>query len=154
MGRPLPAAAMAATGPHHRPLSRGDVDPRPVRRTDMTPTRTAPRSFDHLPAVYDRYAELVGGPLRAHLTARLPERGRRAVDLGAGTGHHATLLAGHYEEVLAVDVSAPMLEFAQAKRPWPNVSYQCRDLREVTPARDGQFDLVFSAYALHHVDRI
>src|SRR6266536_6503488 len=106
----------------------------------MSPARADPRSFDQLPAVYDRYAELVGGPLRDYLTARLPSSGGRAVDLGAGTGQHAALLADHYAEVLAVDTSAAMLTRAETLRPRPNITYQCRDLREVTPDRDGRFD--------------
>jgi hypothetical protein len=44
------------------------------------------QSFDQLPAVFDRFAELVGGPLTAYLTPLLPARGGRAVDLGCGTG--------------------------------------------------------------------
>jgi 2-polyprenyl-3-methyl-5-hydroxy-6-metoxy-1,4-benzoquinol methylase len=47
-----------------------------------------------------------------------------------------------------------MLHHAQTVRPRPNIRYQRRDLREVTPDRDGRFDLVLSAYALHHVDRL
>jgi SAM-dependent methyltransferase len=34
----------------------------------------------------------------------------------------------------------------------PNVRYQQRDLRDVQPHSDGLFDLVLSAYALHHLD--
>ncbi len=47
-----------------------------------------------------------------------------------------------------------MLTRAETLRPRPNITYQCRDLREVTPDRDGRFDLVLSCYALHHVDRL
>jgi SAM-dependent methyltransferase len=74
------------------------------------------------------------------------------VDLGCGTGRHATLLAAHYRQVLAVDVSAPMLDLAMARRGLPNITYQQRDLREVRADTDGAFDLVLSAYALHHLD--
>ena len=108
-------------------------------------------SFDHLPAVFDRLAELVGAPLTAYLRPLLPARGERAVDLGCGTGQHAALLAAHYEQVLAVDVSAPMLDLARQKRPRRNIRYQQRDLTEVAPRKDGTFDLVFTAHTLHHV---
>jgi SAM-dependent methyltransferase len=113
--------------------------------------RADPRSFDHLPLVFDRFAELVGGPLRDHLLACLPAQGGRALDLGCGAGQHAVLLAGRHAEVLAVDVSAPMLDLARRTRPHPDVRYELRDLREVTPAADGTFDLVFTAYTLHHL---
>jgi len=118
----------------------------------VSSTRTDPRSFDHLPAVFDRFAELVGGPLRRYLLARLPERGRRAVDLGGGTGQHAALLAERYDEVLAVDVSEPMLGYARERRPRGNIRYEHRDLRAVTAASDGRFDLVLSTHTLHHVE--
>lgn len=109
------------------------------------------QSFDHLPEHYDRFAELVGGALDAYLAARVPGRGRRAVDLGCGTGRHAAFLATRFEQVLAVDCSAPMLTLARRRRPLPNLTYERRDLTEVRADRDGTFDLVFSAYALHHV---
>jgi SAM-dependent methyltransferase len=112
------------------------------------------QSFDPLPAVYDRFAELLGGPLQDYLTARLPAYGIRAVDLGCGTGQHAVLLAEHYADVLAVDVSPAMLHHAQTLRSRPNITYQHADLREVAPERAGRFDLVLSAYALHHVNRL
>jgi 2-polyprenyl-3-methyl-5-hydroxy-6-metoxy-1,4-benzoquinol methylase len=110
-----------------------------------------PRSFDHLPAVFDRFAELVGGPLKDYLSERLPVHGGRAVDLGGGTGQHASLLSRVFDEVLAVDVSQPMLQFAQRHRSAPNIDYQQRDLLDVTPGRDGRFDFVLSTHTLHHV---
>ncbi|HZD00758.1 MAG TPA: methyltransferase domain-containing protein [Actinomycetes bacterium] len=110
------------------------------------------RSFDRLAVNFDRFAELVGGPLNAYLTSVLPGRGGRAVDLGCGTGQHAAMLATRYRQVLAVDVSAPMLQLARARRAHPSITYAERDLRSVRPHTDGAFDLVLSVYALHHVD--
>lgn len=104
--------------------------------------------------MYDRFAGLVGGRLTAYLTEVLPPPwapGGWAVDLGCGTGRHTALLAGRFREVLAVDVSGPMLDQALAERPRENVSYEQRDLCQVRPDSDGRFDLVFSAYALHHL---
>lgn len=75
----------------------------------------------------------------------------RAVDLGCGSGVHTALLAEHYQEVLSVDLSEPMLAVARQRRPRTNVRYEHRDLADVTPHNDGQFDLVFSAFTLHHV---
>ena len=110
------------------------------------------RSFDRLAVHFDRFAELAGGPLNAYVESVLPEDGgERAVDLGCGTGRHAAMLASRYRQVLAVDVSAPMLQLAEARRALPNITYQYRDLCSVAPDTDGTFDLVLSAYALHHV---
>ena len=110
-----------------------------------------PQSFDHLPHLYDRFAVLVADELHAYLRFRLPRTGGRAVDLGCGSGVHTALLADHYQEVLAVDLAEPMLALARTRRPRSNVRYEHRDLANVTPARDGQFDLVLSAFTLHHV---
>jgi ubiquinone/menaquinone biosynthesis C-methylase UbiE len=114
-------------------------------------TVSDPQSFDHLSHRYDRYADLVADELHAYLKFRLPHAAGRAVDLGCGTGVHTALLAGHYNEVLAVDLSAPMLALAQHRRARVNVRYERRDLADVTPWQDGQFDLVFTAYTLHHI---
>jgi ubiquinone/menaquinone biosynthesis C-methylase UbiE len=108
-------------------------------------------SFDQLARNFDRFAELVGGPLRAYLESVLPDHGERAADLGCGTGQHAAMLASRYCQVLAVDLSAAMLSLARERRGLANITYAQRDLRSLRPDTDGSFDLVFSAYALHHV---
>ncbi len=110
------------------------------------------RSFDELAESFDRFAELVGGPLTTYLDSVLPLEGERAVDLGCGTGHHALMLAPRYHQVLAVDISTPMLQLARDRRHRPNITYAERDLRTVHPDTDGTFDLILSTHALHHVD--
>jgi SAM-dependent methyltransferase len=44
-----------------------------------------------------------------------------------------------------------MLELARVRRSHPAITYQRRDLRTIRPDLDGRFDLVLSAYALHHI---
>jgi SAM-dependent methyltransferase len=120
----------------------------------MTSVRD-PQSFDHLPARYDRFAELVEAEVRTWLLFHLPPRtgraGGRAVDLGCGTGRHIGLLAERFADVLAVDLSAPMVAHARRHRDHPAARWEVRDLHEVTPGEDGLFDLVLCAYTLHHV---
>jgi ubiquinone/menaquinone biosynthesis C-methylase UbiE len=116
-----------------------------------TQTRADAQSFDHIAEMFDRFHTLVRGPMDAWLSARLPGSGGRALDLGCGSGHHALLFADRYAEVLGVDVSEPMLAIARVRRAHPAVTYQHRDLLDVTEAKDGRFDLVFSAHTLHHV---
>ena len=110
-----------------------------------------PQSFDHLAARYDRLAGLVGGELHAWLLFRLPTWGGRALDAGCGTGVHTGLLAKRFTEVLAVDLSEPMIDHARQHRPRGNIRYEARDLHEVTREQDGTFDLILCAYTLHHV---
>jgi ubiquinone/menaquinone biosynthesis C-methylase UbiE len=117
----------------------------------MSTAADDPTSFDHLAGHHDRLVALTSAPLAAYLTACLPvERGGRAVDLGCGTGRHAALLAQRFDEVLAVDISEPMLSLARRHRPVGNIRYEHRDLHDVTPERDGRFDLVLTTYTLHH----
>ena len=110
-----------------------------------------PESFDHLAQVYDRFSALTSGSVANYLDGALPSTGRRAVDLGCGTGVHTELLADRYSEVLGVDVSAPMLAVATAARQRPTITYVQRDLLTMDGAVDGTFDAVFSAFVLHHV---
>lgn len=117
----------------------------------QTPHRD-PQSFDHLPARYDRYAELVGAELRTWLTFHLPTRNAgRALDAGCGTGVHTAVLGDRFNEVHAVDLSEPMIDHAKTHRPCGNVRYEARDLTTVTVATDGPYDAVLCAYTLHHL---
>lgn len=119
----------------------------------MSAQRCGGRSFDPIAQHFDRFVELVGQPLNEFLESVLPERGgARAVDLGCGTGRHAALLAGRYAQVLAVDISTEMLALARRRQGQANITYLRRDLRQVQPDVDGTFDLILSAYALHHLD--
>lgn len=128
-------------------MSRSILSP----RTRSGARAVDPRSFDHLSGRYDRYAELVGAELRAWLSFHLPRPGQvgRALDAGCGTGAHTALLADRFNEVLAVDLSGPMVDYARSRRARGNVRYEVRDLRAVTPGTDGLFDAVVCA--LHHV---
>lgn len=110
-----------------------------------------PQSFDHLATRYDRFADLVGDEMHAWLTFRLPGRGGRALDAGCGTGVHTALLADRFNEVLAVDLSQPMIDHGRRHRPRGNIRYEARDLHELTREQDGTFDVVLCAYTLHHV---
>lgn len=118
----------------------------------MILAHSAAAAADPLVEHLDRMAVLLAGPVHEYVARRLPGRGGRAVDLGCGTGVHTALLADRYADVLAVDVCEPALEVARRTRARAAVRYQRRDMRDVRPATDGTFDLVFSAFALHEVD--
>jgi 2-polyprenyl-3-methyl-5-hydroxy-6-metoxy-1,4-benzoquinol methylase len=76
----------------------------------------------------------------------------RALDFGCGVGRLTQALAGHFDEVVGVDVAAPMIE--QAKD-YNRYGERCRyvvnaadDLRQF---QDASFDFVFSVIVLQHV---
>jgi SAM-dependent methyltransferase len=108
------------------------------------------QSFDRVAAAYDRLGELHEDRLIDRwLEGQLPTAGRRALDLGCGTGRHAVLLAGRFDQVDATDVSGPMIDLAARRRPRPNISYRRADLHDIDGT--GQYDFVLSVLALHHV---
>jgi SAM-dependent methyltransferase len=109
------------------------------------------QSFDSIVHVYDRFGELINAPLREYLRESLPS-GARAVDLRCGGGYFCEMLRHKYDEVVGIDVSAEMIEFARVTRPGPNIRYQVGDLLKTEPGTQGTFDLVFSAYTFHHLD--
>lgn len=113
-------------------------------------SREQAQSFDQVAWDYDRLGELNG---RDHVGRWLEHvvlpGGRRALDLGCGSGKHAILLAARFEHVDAVDLAAPMIAVARARRQLANISYRQADLHDVDGA--AQYDLVLSVMTLHHV---
>lgn len=79
--------------------------------------------------------------------------GDRVVDLGSGTGLLALAAAEHAGQVVAIDVSAPMLQrLAEraAERGFTNVELVHGDIRRL-PLPDESADVVVSCYAFHHL---
>ena len=78
----------------------------------------------------------------------------RALELGTGTGETARrVLALHPEALLTgIDENAVMLDRARAALPLEQVA-ELRVARLQDPLPAGPFDLVFSALAVHHLDR-
>ena len=107
--------------------------------------------FDAFSELFDRYAEIVDSRYRPWLVRALAGGAGRGLDAGCGAGRYTTLLADHCETVLGVDVSAGMLEVARERRARPGITYQRRDLREVTAERDGRFDVVLAVAVVHHL---
>jgi SAM-dependent methyltransferase len=108
--------------------------------------------FDPLAELYERYAEINDEIYRPWITAALPAGGphERAADLGCGSGRFSDLLADRYRQVLAVDIAEREIAIARRRRGRPSVDYQVRSMLDLTPDRDGRFDLVFSVNALFH----
>jgi ubiquinone/menaquinone biosynthesis C-methylase UbiE len=76
----------------------------------------------------------------------------RVLDLGCGGGHVSYRAALHVAEVVAVDLSAEMLEAVRrtaVQRNWHNVVVrQCA--AESLPFADGVFDFVLCRFSAHH----
>jgi 2-polyprenyl-3-methyl-5-hydroxy-6-metoxy-1,4-benzoquinol methylase len=109
--------------------------------------------FDDLAELYERFTHVrdsAKSPVRAWLTSQL-STGARAIDVGCGGGNNCGLLADRYDEVVGVDISPKMLDIARTKPTRVPVRYECRSATDLTPDRDGRFDLVMSVNAVFHM---
>ena len=111
----------------------------------------------------DLFAEKAQDWDQQSIPARISEGVRRALfthvefgpeqtvmDFGAGTGLICTSIAPKVTKVLAVDISASMLEQLSNKvQGQDNVEIYCQDLLQ--DPLDEQVDIIVSAMAMHHV---
>lgn len=89
--------------------------------------------------------------LYEHLLALVPGR-RRALDLGCGPGKVAVVLAEHFDQVVALDPSEPMLATGQAadRGRHPNIAWTLGKGETYDDA--GGFDVVAAGTSIHWPD--
>ena len=104
-------------------------------------------NFSSQASVYARFRPAYPPALIDHLAALAPGR-QYAWDCGAGNGQVAVLLAGHFDRVLATDISEKQLNEAPAHA---RIRY-AREPAEECSAPDGAFDLIVVAQAIHWFD--
>ncbi len=104
--------------------------------------------FDSFAADYDRFSRLEPPRIANWLLTQLPAHAGRALDAGCGSGRHTSALAAHFDKVIGIDISAPLIDIAR-QRSGPNARYVVSDLMAFADP-DG-FDLVFSSTTLHHM---
>ena len=104
-------------------------------------------NFSTQSAGYARFRPGYPPALIARLAALAPARSG-AWDCGAGNGQVAALLAGHFNQVLATDISEKQLREAPAL---PNIRYAVEPAEQCS-APAGSFDLVVVAQAIHWFD--
>jgi ArsR family transcriptional regulator len=96
--------------------------------------------------------QLFGSRFTAEALLSLLPPGWRVVDIGCGTGNIAELLAPHVAEVVAVDLSEPMLEAARRRLDGQeNVDFRIGSADDL-PLDDGSCDAATAGLMLHHVD--
>lgn len=103
-------------------------------------------TYDHSPSHHPG-APLERAACRGTLAGLLPAAPVRVLDVGAGTGFLALLLAELGHEVTAVDLSPRMLERLQAKTATAGWSVQVAEA-DATDVPPGPFDVVVSRHLL------
>ena len=109
--------------------------------------KVSPQSFDVFAARYDAAVSLE----RTHgfFLDRLPANRNSVLDVGCGSGLLSLELSHHFRQVLALDISEPMLAVARKKRGAPNIDYRLCDANAFASA--AVFDAIVSHTTLHHL---
>ncbi len=89
-----------------------------------------------------RRVKMIGAHLKPGMTI---------LELGCGTGYFTKELARSGAEIVAIDVSADLLEIAKANCPVSNVRYDIQDACALTYP-DAAFDSVLGSSILHHLE--
>ena len=109
-------------------------------------------AFDRYTSSEDSFSENVERPVIESLLGDLSRTS--ALDLGCGSGTYATRLAKRGARVVGVDLSATMLGLARERARAGEVELELlvADIARPLPFSSSQFDLVFTATALHYVE--
>jgi SAM-dependent methyltransferase len=109
-------------------------------------------AFDRYTSSEDSFSENVERPVIESLLGDLS--GANALDLGCGSGVYATRLAARGAQVVGLDLSAAMLDLARerARSRRMALDWLVADIARPLPFADAQFDLLFTATALHYVE--
>ncbi|MGB0134586.1 methyltransferase domain-containing protein, partial [Dokdonella sp.] len=83
---------------------------------------------------------------------QLPTSRQRAVDFGCGAGRLSRALAGHFDEVCGIDVSASMIEKARSlNSDLANLRFVENHSPTLACIDDSSVDLVYSCMTLQHI---
>ncbi|MBW2395766.1 MAG: class I SAM-dependent methyltransferase [Deltaproteobacteria bacterium] len=110
------------------------------------------RQFGAVAANYGASRVHAGGPdLEALVGRALARSARTVLDVGCGAGHTALALAARGLDVIALDLTEPMLVQGRglARARGLSLAFQQGDV-EALPFPDASFDLVTSRYSAHH----
>jgi SAM-dependent methyltransferase len=83
----------------------------------------------------------------------LPTRWERALDFGCGVGRLSQALAEYADEVVGVDISAPMLAAAARIDTGSHCTFIHNDAPDLRVLPDDHVDLVYSVLVLQHLPR-
>jgi ubiquinone/menaquinone biosynthesis C-methylase UbiE len=110
------------------------------------------RAFDRFNSTSDSYSETIERPAIQKLIGNVT--GARVLDLGCGAGSYSIWFAERGAQVTGLDLSETMISLAtrKAEERGLRIDLQVADIREPLPFGGVEFDLVFTATALHYVE--
>ncbi|HSF24073.1 MAG TPA: class I SAM-dependent methyltransferase [Blastocatellia bacterium] len=110
------------------------------------------RAFDRFNSTSDSYSEIIERPAVERLVGDVS--GARILDLGCGAGPYSLWFAERGSRVSGLDLSETMIALASQKAAEGGVriDFRVADIRKPLPFTDAEFDLVFTATALHYVE--
>jgi SAM-dependent methyltransferase len=76
----------------------------------------------------------------------------RALDFGCGAGRLTQALAGHFDEVVGVDIAPSMLELARLHDRTGRCRFELNETDSLSGLASGTFDFVYSNIVLQHVE--
>jgi len=77
--------------------------------------------------------------------------GKKALEIGCGTGIFTSLIARSGADITAVDLSPELAERACAQNPSPNIKYVVMNVEKLE-FPDNYFDCVYGSSVLHHLN--
>jgi ubiquinone/menaquinone biosynthesis C-methylase UbiE len=107
--------------------------------------------FDPIADFYERYRTGYSPELFAALEEHGARAGARVLDVGCGTALAGAQLVRQGCELVGVDISAPMLDYARRRVPDAIFSVAAA---EALPFADQGFDVVMVSQAFHWFDRV
>lgn len=109
-------------------------------------------AFDRFTSAGDSFSDNVERPAIKGLIGDVT--GARVLDLGCGSGPYSVWLAEQGAHVVGLDLSQTMISLAQERARGRSIKadFRVADIRDPLPFGDSEFDVVFSATALHYVE--
>ncbi len=107
--------------------------------------------FSRWAPIYDGF-ELILSGIRKKIVVQINSENKSVLDVATGTGSLAIELGKHAENVVGIDLSDKMLEFAKKKSHNPNVTFKEMDASKMD-FQDGTFDIVTISLGLHDMPK-
>jgi SAM-dependent methyltransferase len=118
----------------------------------MTVGNSTQVNYAGISEIYDSYRSYPDGVIKKIIELGRISRGKKALDLGCGTGNIAGQIKNKIDaDLIGVDVSLAMLKVAKNK----SLEVLCTNIdNQQLPFRDSSFDSIVGAYVIHQIKNL